>query len=71
MAFRRHKSQVSEFALDGLHDIESGEHYQVTKYHSYGPEAAQKVTGEELLRSKAEINDCAGSVLIEYKKVDK
>ncbi|MFA5814538.1 MAG: hypothetical protein WC865_02845 [Bacteroidales bacterium] len=71
MAFRRPKSQLNEFTLNGLREIEPNAQYKVTRYQSYEPLPTKTMTGEELVRSKAEINDCPGSVLIEYKKVGK
>ncbi|TSA31442.1 MAG: hypothetical protein D4R64_18100 [Porphyromonadaceae bacterium] len=71
MAFRRPKSQLNEFTLNRLREIEPNAQYKVTRYQSYEPLPTKTMTGEELVRSKAEINDCPGSVLIEYKKVGK
>jgi hypothetical protein len=52
-----------------LREIDPKAKYKVTKYQSYEPLPAETLTGEELIRSKAEISDTPGSVLIEYKKV--
>lgn len=71
MAFRRPQSQLTEFALSGLREIDPKAQYKVTRYQSYEPLPAKTMTGGELVRSKAEINECPGSVLIEYKKVSK
>jgi len=68
MAFRRPRSQQAEFALSGLREIDLKAKYKVTCYQSYEPLPAKTMTGEELMQSKAEINDSPGSVVIEYSK---
>jgi alpha-galactosidase len=69
MAFRRPQSQLSEFALGGLREIDPKAQYKVTSYQSYAPLPTKTMTGEKLMLSKAEITEIPGSVLIEYKKI--
>jgi alpha-galactosidase len=71
LAFKRHQSQNREFALSGLREIEPAVIYKVTVYQSYDPMPAKTMTGDQLLNIKATIDDCPGSVLIEYKKTNK
>lgn len=70
MAFRRPQSKQAEFTLSGLREIDAKARYKVTGYVSYEPLPTRIMTGEELLRSKAEIIESPGSVLIEYEKVN-
>jgi alpha-galactosidase len=69
MAFRRPESQMSQFDLGGLREIIPDGNYRVIIYPGYEPLPAKTNTGKELLRSKAEITELPGSVLIEYKRV--
>ncbi|MCX6225625.1 MAG: alpha-galactosidase, partial [Bacteroidia bacterium] len=71
MAFRRPQSQLNEFALTGLREIDPTAQYKVTRYQSYEPLPTKTMTGGELVRSNAEINDSPGSVIIEYEKVSR
>jgi hypothetical protein len=71
MAFRRPQSQQAEFALTGLREIDPKAQYRVVRYQSYEPSPAIVMTGSELLRSQAEINENPGSVLIEYEIIKK
>lgn len=68
MAFRRPWSEQAEYSLDKLRQIDPKAMYTVTSYPSYQPSQAKKMTGENLLHLKAEINEIPGSVLIEYVK---
>ncbi len=70
LAFRRHQSQIKEFALSGLQEIEPSANYKVTVYQSYDPMPVKTMTGAELLNMEAETDDSPGSVLIEYKKTN-
>jgi alpha-galactosidase len=71
VAFRRPQSQKSDFALSSLREIDPKAHYKVIRYQSYEPSPAEVMTGAELLRSQAEINEKPGSVLIEYAIIKK
>jgi len=71
LAFRRPHSQQAEFSLSVLREIDRKAHYQVIRYQSYEPLPTKMMTGEELLRLTAEINENPGSILIEYEKTSK
>jgi len=71
MAFRRPMSKQAEFDLSRLREIDPQAQYKVTKYQNYEPLPSETITGEEFRQFKAEINDCPGSVLIEYEKITK
>jgi alpha-galactosidase len=68
MAFRRPGSNQPGFPMSGLREIDPKALYTITRYQTYEPLPSQKMTGEEFLRSMAEISEIPGSVLIEYEK---
>jgi alpha-galactosidase len=67
MAFRRDQSPVGIVECN-LHEIDPAANYQVTIYHTYEPETPLIMKGSNIQNLKIEINDCPGSVIIEYKK---
>ena len=67
LAFRRHQSPDGVCECD-LHEIAPGADYQVSVCRSYQPEPARALKGAELQRLRIEIDECPGSVLIEYRK---
>ena len=70
LAFRRPQSHNTQFPLSGLREIDPAAKYEVIRYQSYEPFPAETITGRELVRSKAEIAETPGSVLIEYRKIN-
>jgi alpha-galactosidase len=68
IAFRRHESPYASFVCD-LHEIDPSAEYEVTQSHTYDPSNTVNMKGNELQQIKAEIDDCPGSLLIEYKMV--
>ena len=64
-------SQEIDLSADGKKEIDPKSQYKVTSYPGYDPLPAKTMTGAEFLRSKAEISNRPGSVLIEYGKVKK
>ncbi len=71
MLFRRHKSAFSAFSLSGLRDIDPKANYQITQSHTYKRSAPVTMKGSKLLRLSAEIRECPGSLVIEYKRISK
>jgi alpha-galactosidase len=70
IAFRRPQSHLTQFTLSGLREIDPAARYEVTLYPGYDPMQTEIMTGEELLRSNAEITETPGSVLFEYRKIN-
>ena len=69
IAFRRHESPYVGYGAE-LHEIETKADYEVNAYHSYDPEKPILMKGEMLQKLKIEIEDCPGSVIIEYRRID-
>jgi alpha-galactosidase len=65
--FRRHESLYWGYQLN-LHDIDPAADYEVTYARTYTPDKPCRMKGAELLRLKVNIDNCPGSVLIEYRK---
>jgi len=68
IAFRRHQSPYASFICEP-HEIDPAANYEVTQAHTYEVSRSVIMKGEQLQRLKAEIDDCPGSLVIEYKKV--
>jgi len=68
IAFRRHQSPYASFICNP-DEIDPATNYEVTQAHTYEPSQPVIMKGAELQRFKAEIDDCPGSLVIEYKKV--
>jgi alpha-galactosidase len=68
VAFRRHRSPYDSFICN-LHEIASSAEYRVTTYPGYEPSWSITMEGAKLRQYKAVIEDCPGSLLVEYKKV--
>ena len=68
IAFRRHQSPYASFICDS-HEIDPAATYEVTQAHTYEVSQPMMLKGAELQRFKAEIDDCPGSLVIEYRKV--
>jgi len=65
IAFRRHESPYASFVCD-LQEIDPDAEYEVTQSHTYDSAKPVKMNGKELKRFKAGIDDCPGSLIIEY-----
>ena len=68
MVFRRHESSQAGFILNDLKEIDRNAEYELTQYFTYEPSEPIRMKGSEFLEFKIEINECPGSVIIEYKK---
>ena len=68
IAFRRHQSPYASFICDP-HEIDPAANYEVTQAHTYEVSRSVIMKGAELQQLKAEIDDCPGSLVIEYKKM--
>jgi alpha-galactosidase len=69
LAFRRHQSPYASFDCI-LNEIDPKASYEAVFYPTYSPTKRIVMSGSELQRLKAEIADCPGSLLVEYKKVN-
>ena len=67
MAFRRDQSPLST-SVCALREIIPEANYLVTLYHTYEPETPTKMKGFNLQNLKVVINDCPGSVIMEYRR---
>ncbi|MBN2295551.1 MAG: NPCBM/NEW2 domain-containing protein [Pirellulales bacterium] len=68
MAFRRHQSRFSGYQCK-LHEIDPTVEYDVTYAYDYSRTKPVRMLGAKLANLDLEINDCPGSVVIEYKAV--
>jgi len=66
LAFRRDQSPYSSYQAE-LRAIDASVQYEVTAYHTYNPDKPVVMTGAELQQLRLDIDECPGSVLIEYK----
>jgi alpha-galactosidase len=69
LAFRRHRSPYGRYDL-ALNEIEPRAEYEVTFYLTFAPAKKTVVAGAELQHLRAEIADCPGSLLVEYKRIN-
>lgn len=67
VAFRRHKSPFGSFICD-LHEIDPEANYEVTRSYTFEPSKPVRMKGSELRRLKVEIDECPGSLVIEYRR---
>ena len=68
IAFRRHLSPYTSFACR-LREIDPRAEYEVTRAADYQPSRPAQVEGSELRQLRVQIEQCPGSVVIEYRKV--
>jgi alpha-galactosidase len=66
IAFRRDQSPYAAYETS-LRDIDPSRHYRVIPYHSYAPDKSSTLSGAALSRLRLEIDDCPGSVIVEYR----
>ena len=68
--FRRADSPYA--AIDAtLHGLDPDTPYEVAVHHRYAPEETRRMTGRDLARLRAEIDQAPGSVLITYRPAGK
>lgn len=68
MAFRR--DQSAYVACEGrLRDIDPMKNYEITYHHTYAPGKPITMKGGQLKQLRLEIEECPGSVLVEYRMV--
>ncbi|MBI3921981.1 MAG: NPCBM/NEW2 domain-containing protein [Armatimonadetes bacterium] len=70
VAFRRHQSPYGSFHCQAQ-EIDAEADYEVTWSHTYNPSKAVRVKGAKLRSLKLEIEDCPGSVVVEYRQVSR
>jgi alpha-galactosidase len=68
MAFRRHESPDSIHEC-WLREITPAASYLVTQYHTYQPDRPATMKGAALQQLLLVIDECPGSVIVEYRKV--
>ena len=67
LAFRRDQS-AGNICVCALREIVPEANYLVTLYRTYEPETPIRMKGSDLQNLKVVINDCPGSVIMEYAK---
>ena len=67
IAFRRPQSSDASFVFS-LHEIDPDAKYEITQSHGYDPSDPLELAGTQLQLLKLEIDDCPGSVVVEYKR---
>jgi len=67
IAFRRHQSPYAGFVCN-LHEIEPTAEYTVILSKTYNQSEPLIMSGATLQKIKAEIDECPGSLIIEYKR---
>jgi alpha-galactosidase len=68
VAFRRPQSPYASFVCD-LREIDAEADYEVTRSPSYRRQKPVTMEGAKLQRLKAEIDECPGAVVVEYRRV--
>ena len=69
LAFRRHESPFSSYTCN-LYEIDPKARYKVIYSWAFEQSKIIEIAGDEMKRVKLEINDCPGSLLIEYKQMN-
>ena len=67
LAFRRDQSPYPACECR-CREIDPTKSYEVTIHRAYEPEKSVKMRGSALRPLKLEINECPGSVLVEYRE---
>jgi len=70
VAFRRQRSPYGSYVCD-LRGIDESATYEVTDSRGYHPSPPRKVKGAALRHLKAEIEECPGSLVFEYRRAAK
>jgi len=68
VAFRRHESPAASLPCT-LFEIDPQTRYEITKYVTYDPSEPVAITGKEFQNSTLIIEECPGSLIIEYQKI--
>jgi alpha-galactosidase len=68
MAFRRHESPRSSYVC-ALRGVDANARYELTLASGYVRSAPREVSGDELRRLEAVVDDRPGSLLVEYRKL--
>ena len=68
VAFRRHRSPYSSYNCS-LHKIDPHAEYRITTHPGYKPTTPMMIKGAKLRKFKAVIEDCPGSLLVEYQRI--
>jgi alpha-galactosidase len=67
IAFRRHRSPYSGYDCE-LRGIDERATYEVTQSQEYQPSAPVRMTGSRLRRLGIRLEECPGSVVVEYRR---
>jgi len=68
VAFRRHRSPFHGLSAE-LRQIDPQAGYEVTRSAGYAPSKPERVRGKDLQRLRIDVDECPGSVVIEYRRV--
>lgn len=68
IAFRRHRSPYAAYGAE-LRAIEPAAEYEVTRSVSFQPQAPERMKGETLKRLRIDLEECPGSVIVEYRRI--
>ena len=68
LAFRRSESPYYGLAVE-LHDIDPSATYELVRSAGYEPAAPVRLSGSEFERFRIDIDECPGSLVVEYKRV--
>jgi alpha-galactosidase len=68
LAFRREASPYASYDCN-LQDIDPKANYEVIRSAGFTPEKPERIKGEQLRRFRVAINDCPGSVIVEYRRL--
>jgi alpha-galactosidase len=67
LAFRREKATGADLSVN-LHEIDPDADYEITRAYDYERPASTRVGGAELRALKLHIEECPGSLVVEYRK---
>jgi alpha-galactosidase len=67
LAFRRQKSLSADLSVK-LREIDPTANYEVTRAYSYERSSSESLKGAELGELKLRVDQCPGSLVIEYRK---
>jgi alpha-galactosidase len=68
VAFRRHESSAASFACEHVRGIDPAADYLVTESRTYTPAAPVTMKGTALSTLNIVIDECPGSVIVEYRR---
>lgn len=67
--FRRPRSCFASYVLSEARDIDPAAVYEVVLSRTYEPSKPLRMRGAEIRRLKVDVDDCPGSVVVEYRRV--